>query len=319
MMYEPRVKKKRRHPIRWALVKLMVSLILIAALLAGALAGLLYIAPVSLFLLDPGESLSINGSLPVSHMNILLLGVDSENSGQRSDSMMVLSVSGRNMELTSLMRDMVVDISGYGSEKLNAAYAHGDATLAMQTVNEAFGMNICKYVRVDYLGLVHAVDAIGGIDISITEAERDKMNDLVAAKQDRLNADGYWIEPLTAYGENTHLCGVQALAYSRIRKLDSDYNRTGRQRQVLQAMWQKVRSGGAGIDAAVKLLQVVREDVETNLSWLEIAMLGMKALQAGDIDMHRLPVEGYYEDDGSALYIDADANAAALYGWIYGN
>ena len=319
MMYEPRVRKKRRHPIRWALIKLVFSLLMIVVLLVGAVAGFFYIAPMSLFLLDPDQQLSINGSLPVSHMNVLLLGVDSENNGQRSDSMMLLSVSGESLELTSLMRDMLVDIPGYGQEKLNAAYSHGGALLTVQTVNESFAMNVCKYVCIDYLGLVHAVDALGGVSITITEAERDKINEMVAEKQERLNADGYWIEPLSAYGENTQLCGVQALAYSRIRKLDSDYNRTGRQRQVLQAMWQKLRSGGIDAKVITGLLRVVQEDIDTNLSWAEIAMLAVKALQAGDINMHRLPAEGTYTDDGSALHIDADANAAALYAWIYGN
>lgn len=318
MMYEPRKKKRRRHPIRWALLKFVFTLLLIAALALGALAGALYIAPMSVFLLDPGRELSINSQLPVSHMNVLLLGVDAENNGQRSDSMMILSVGNGDMVLTSLMRDMVVDIPGRGSEKLNAAYAHGGADLAMQTVNESLQMNVCKYVQVDYLGLVHAVDALGGINVSITEAERDKINQLVADRQVVLERDGYWIQPLTAYGEDALLNGIQALAYSRIRKLDSDYNRTGRQRQVIEAMWKKLRTGGVSMQLIADMWNVLREDVQTNLTWIELLGIGMKALRADGIEMHRLPAEGTYEDDGSALHIDASANANVLWQWIYG-
>lgn len=318
MMYEPRKKKRRRHPVRWAMLKFVFTLLLIAALALGTLAGALYIAPMSVFLLDPGRELSINAQLPVSHMNVLLLGVDAENNGQRSDSMMILSVGNGDMALTSLMRDMVVDIPGHGSEKLNAAYAHGGADLAMQTVNESLQMNICKYVQVDYLGLVHAVDALGGINVSITEAERDKINQLVADRQAVLEQDGYWIQPLTAYGEDTLLNGIQALAYSRIRKLDSDYNRTGRQRQVIEAMWKKLRTGGVSVQLIADMLDVLRDDVQTNLTWIELLGIGMKALRADGIEMHRLPAEGTYEDDGSALHIDAAVNANVLWQWIYG-
>lgn len=318
-IYETREKKPRRHPVRWALIKFFARLIFAVVTILALIVGALYVAPISLFMLDPGEDLAINGSLPVTHMNVLLLGVDSENYGQRSDSMMILSVGEDKMVLTSLMRDMLVEIPGYGQQKINAAHAHGGTKLAVQTVNGAFEMNISKYVRVDYLALVHAVDALGGVDVTITQEERDKINELVAANNDRLTADGYFISPLTSYGENTRLCGVQALAYSRIRKLDSDYNRTGRQRQVIEAMWKRLRTRELSITLVMDLWQVVREDVDTNLTWPEIAMLGLKAIRTDGIEMHRLPAEGTYTDDGSSLKIDPAGNAAALFGWIYGN
>lgn len=318
VIYEEKKKKKRRHPFRRALMKALLSLVMIAALLAGIVAGGMYIAPMSLLLINPQQEMDIYSELPVSHMNILLLGVDSENHGQRSDSMMVLSVGDGDLALTSLMRDMVVEIPGHGKTKLNAAYSYGGAQLTMQTVNRNFEMNICKYVQVDYLGLVHAVDALGGICVQITQQEMEKINSLVAAKEERLKQDGYWIEPLTEYGENTRLNGVQTLAYTRIRKLDSDYNRTGRQRQVLQAMWERLCSGGFSLRTAAGLWDVIENDVDTNLTWPEIMMLGVKALKAGGIDMHRLPAAGTFKDDGSKITIDPQANAAQLHRWIYG-
>lgn len=320
MIYEERKKKKkkRRHPFRRALIKAFFSLILTAAMLLGIVAGGMYLAPVSLLLLDPQQELYIHPELPVSHMNVLLLGADGENYGQRSDSMMVLSMGDGEMALTSLMRDMVVQIPGHSKTKLNAAYAYGGAVLTMQTVNRNFDMNISKYVQVDYLGLVHAVDALNGVYVQITQQERDKINALVANKEDRLQADGYFISPLTEYGERTLLNGVQTLAYTRIRKLDSDYNRTGRQRQVLQAMWDRLRDGGLSPAQAIELWNVVRKDVDTNLTWPEIMMLGIKALKAGHIDMHRLPATGTFTDDGSKLTIDVQANTEQLHRWIYG-
>ena len=318
MYYETKKKKRpRRRSFRWALFRFFASLLITAVLLAGVFAGALYIAPVSLFLLDPQEEMYINSDLPLTHMNVLLMGVDVNNYGQRSDSMMVLSVGDGDIVLTSLMRDMVVKIPGHDSTKINAAHVYGGPLLTIQTVNRNFGMNVCKYVKVDFLGLVHAVDALGGVRLKITEEERNKINAQVADKDARLKADGYWIEPLTEYGEDTLLNGVQALAYSRIRKLDSDYNRTGRQRQVLQAMFQRVREDGLNLVQAAKLLDVLAQDVDTNLSWIEMAMLGMKAVKADGIEMHRLPAPDTFTDNGSSLRIDAPANAAALQAWIY--
>ncbi|MDO4355151.1 MAG: LCP family protein [Clostridia bacterium] len=320
MLYEPREKKKRRHPVRHALIKALVALILLVALLVVAAAGLLYVAPVSVFMLDPAEDLSIASDLPVTRMNILLLGVDFLNYGQqRSDSMMVLSVGSDGVALTSLMRDMVVEIPGYGQQKLNAAFAHGGSALAMQTVNQALSLNVARYVQVDYLGFVHLVDALGGVNVTITEAERDRINEILNDAKQVLQEHGYLVTELSGFGEDTELNGLQSLAYARIRKLDSDYNRTGRQRQLIEAMWKKLRAQGVNLRVINGLKQVLQEDVQTNLSWAEIVSLGLKALGASHIDMHRLPAEGYYEDDGSELTFDAAANATLFRQWVYGN
>ena len=319
VLYEPREKKRRRHPIRHAIVKLVLVLMLLAVVLTAATVGLLYVAPVSLFMLDPAEDLSIASDLPVTRMNVLLLGVDSLSYGQqRSDSMMVLSVGSDGVALTSLMRDMLVDIPGYGEQKLNAAYAHGGASLVMRTVNQTFSMNVARYVRVDYQGFVRVVDALGGVNVTITEEERDKINSLLSGAKQTLQEHGYLATELTGFGEDTALNGLQALAYARIRKLDSDFNRTGRQRQLIEAIWKKLRTQCVNLKVVDGLMKALREDVETNLSWPEMVSLGLKALGAGKIDMHRLPSDGYYADDGSRLTIDAAANAALFRQWIYG-
>ena len=83
-------------------------------------------------------------------------------------------------------------------------------------------------------------------------------------------------------------------------------------------MWKKLRTGGITPQTVIGLWQVLQNDVDTNLSWLEMAALGMKARRAGGIEMHRLPAEGTITDDGSALHINADANANVLWQWIYG-
>ena len=132
----------------WFFVKLAFKLVVLVLLLAVVA----YALPPGLFNVEPEADLGIASGLPDSHVNILVLGVDADRgAGQRSDTMMVLSVGYRSLKLTSILRDTMVDIDGHGRGKINGAYAYGGAELAMRTVNQTFQMNITKYVVVDYL------------------------------------------------------------------------------------------------------------------------------------------------------------------------
>ena len=146
---------------------------------------------------------------------------------------MILSVGYQSVKLTSILRDTVVDIDGHGSTKINAAYAYGGAELAMRTVNQTFQMNITKYVVVDYLTIARLVDAVGGVDIVISQAEMEQINanNSRYAGSTRVAEDlGYMPAPVREYSEDgetpVHLDGLQAVGYARIRKLDSDFMRT---------------------------------------------------------------------------------------------
>ena len=238
---------------------------------------------------------------------------------------MILSVGYGSLKLTSILRDTIVDIEGHGRGKINGAYAYGGAELAMRTVNETFGMNISKYVLVDYLTLARLVDAVGGVDMVITEAEMEQIN----ANNSRYAGStfieselGYLPKMVTEYsadGETpVHLDGLQALGFARIRKLDSDFMRTSRQRRVVQAALTALRAQIANPLVYVRLIDVLLNNVETNMNAVEIVSLGMKALVCGELEQLRLPVDGSYTDDGSNISIDAAANAEALRAFIYG-
>ena len=162
---------------------------------------------------------------------------------------MVLSVGYQSLKLASILRDTVVDIDGHGRGKINGAYAYGGAELAMRTVNQTFGLNITKYVVVDYLTIARLVDAVGGVDIVISQAEMGQINANNAnyAGSTVIAEDlGYMPAPVRTYSEDgetpVHLDGLQALGYARIRKLDSDFMRTSRQRRVVQAALTALRS-----------------------------------------------------------------------------
>ena len=334
MYYEPY--KKRRGGARreererrggclpralWFFVKLLFKL----AVLALLLAVVAYALPPGLFNVEPKADLSLASGLPDSHVNILVLGVDADRgAGQRSDTMMIASVGYGSLKLTSILRDTMADIDGHGRGKINGAYAYGGAELAMRTVNETFQMNITKYVVVDYLTIARLVDAVGGVDIVISEAEMEQINAnnaRYAGSQDIAELLGYMPAPVREYSEDgatpVHLDGLQALGYARIRKLDSDFMRTSRQRRVVQAALTALRGRLYDPRVYVWLADVLFNTMETNMGAVEIVSLGMKALVGGEIEQMRLPADGTYDDNGSSIFIDEAANAQALREFIY--
>ena len=306
----------------WFFVKLAFKLVVLVLLLAVVA----YALPPGLFNVEPEADLGIASGLPDSHVNILVLGVDADRgAGQRSDTMMVLSVGYRSLKLTSILRDTMVDIDGHGRGKINGAYAYGGAELAMRTVNQTFQMNITKYVVVDYLTIARLVDAVGGVDIVISKAEMEQINANNAryAGSTAVAADlGYMPAPVREYSEDgetpVHLDGLQAVGYARIRKLDSDFVRTSRQRRVVQAVMTALRGQLYNPLVYARIVDVLCNNLETNMNAVEIASLGMKALVCGEIEQMRLPVDGTYDDNGSSITIDASANAQALREFIYG-
>lgn len=325
MYYEPYARKKKRPRRRRggclaALLRQVLRLIALAVALAAVAAAGLYYLPVGLFMVERGGSLSLTDGLPSSPFNVLVLGVDTLDDGaQRSDTMIIASIDRSGVKLTSLQRDLRVDIAGHGTEKLNAAYAHGGAELAMRTVNETFDMNIMRYVVVDFTSVVQLVDALGGVEIDITEDERVHINKNVRLSGRVFAPLGYTASELTESGENTHLDGLQALGYARIRKLDSDFMRTSRQRTVIRAMLEKIRKNLYNPVLLVRFIQTAFNCVETNLSTVELISLGEKTLLSGVVDSLRLPANGTFDDDGSALTMtDRAANVEKLYQFLYG-
>ena len=286
-------------------------------LLAGAL---LYALPVSLLAVEPeGVELSLTDGLPEDRVNILLLGLDATHENtRRSDSIIIASIGRGSVRLASVLRDTWLPIPGHGEGKLNAAYAYGGPWLVARTLNENLRLNIMHYVAVDYAALVRIVDALGGVDIEITEAEMEKINRDINTRRERYRALGYTDPDLAQWGANTHLNGLQALTYARIRKLDSDFVRTRRQRALLNALLVRLRASLFHPVRMARLAAALLQSVDTDLSPLQMISLGEKALAWGVDDQLRLPVEGSFTDDGSNLRVDdMQANIAAFQLFAY--
>lgn len=260
--------------------------------------------------------------------NILLIGSDKDTGGSsRSDSIMIASVNKATGRITlcSILRDTHLAIPGNRESKVNAAYSWGGANLLIQTIEQNFGIKIDDYATVNFEMFTELVDGLGGVDIEVTEDEADYIN----------NRHSYGKEekPDTVEsGENVHLDGYQTLWYSRIRKLDSDFMRTERQRKVLSAIATKVKSqiNPVGIFGLISTAGDVAPYIETTLSttdfWsLIFSLSGCLVKSGADTDKlivsQQIPFEGTWwystQWDGSSISIDLEENKQMLYTLLY--
>lgn len=230
--------------------------------------------------------------------HILLLGADSrsttDNRG-RTDSMVILSVNMQKSEvkMTSIMRDTWLHVDGFGYQKINAANVFGGPQLAIDTVNEHFGTNIDKYALVNMYSLANIIDSVGGVYLSVSESERKLINQQVEYDQAEFKFKD--ASKLKKSGSNVHLTGSQALAYARIRKLDSDYVRTQRQRNVLIAIANELKN--ENLMSIFSVISTLANYVETNLSMndmIELATMGF-SIDMDSIEQLRLPADGTFE------------------------
>lgn len=237
-------------------------------------------------------------------INILLIGQD-RRAGEtraRSDAMILCTFhTGSNtLTMTSFLRDLWVQIPGYGDNKLNAAYVAGGMKLLNETLEKNFGVHIDGNVEVDFQQFTQIIDMLGGIEIELRADEAKYLNRALNSKD------------LTS-GVQT-LNGQQALCYARIRSLDSDgdFSRTGRQRKVLEALICKYR--GAGVKTALTLLDDILPMVTTDMTKVQIVgycwdLLPM--LSSMQIVSQRIPAEGTFTTpvirNMSVLLADMDA------------
>ncbi len=229
------------------------------------------------------DSMNLESSSRVE--NILLIGVDDKKGGttSRSDTMMMLSIDKKNrqLKLTSFMRDTYVTIPGYGDNKLNAACAFGGPQLVMETIEYNFGIEIDNYVLVDFNAFKEVIDSLGGVTVEVEKKEAEYIN-----RTSRQNID---------YGEAVTLNGEEALVYVRIRYLDSDFNRTKRQRKVISAIIESAKQ--SSIPDLIATGKDVLSYVETDMSPLELTFLAQGAVLSYmryDIVQSRVPFDKKY-------------------------
>ena len=259
--------------------------------------------------------------------NILLIGNDSRENGEdgRSDAMILLSISNKTKKIymTSLLRDMYVDIPGHKGNRLNAAYSYGGAELLMETIEQNFDIHISRYVLVNFEAFANLVDAVGGVDLELTSKEVEYVNGYLVEYNILLGRpEG------TDYFEDTsggmlHLNGPQALAYCRNRYIGTDFGRTERQRKVLTEVIHKLPQGM--LTNPQELIDGLMPNLTTNLTQTECYRLSLMAPKAVtyDIIQNSIPLEGTYKDatirEMAVLEVDFEANKKFLQENLYGD
>lgn len=260
--------------------------------------------------------------------NILLIGLDGTNDKlpKRSDTMIILTIDklNKSLKLTSLARDTLVKIPGRGEEKLTHAYAYGQEELLMQTINENFDLDIKDYAVVNFKSFIDIVDIIGGVDINVNEKEIHHLNEVIKECYEVNHDDAKNIEYITSSG-NHNLNGYQALAYARIRKLDTIYKRDERQRLILTNIAHKLSD--VSISKYPQIAKSILRHIKVNIAFNKIIDLAFIAHELASYDISQLefPISEYREEGRigeKGTYVvkwDKNKNIELLHQFIYGN
>lgn len=309
----------KRRKRKSKLARKIKALVLAVIVLCGAVTGLVYHTFSSVNYSETGhkdnvfleESALMQSS---SVKNILLLGVDRRNADEssRSDTMLLVSINSKTKKiiLTSFMRDTYVYIpEKKRNAKLNAACTWGGAQMVMDTIEYNFNIKIDHYMLVDFTMFEDIINGLGGIDVSITEKEAKYMRDAVHLTNIQA-------------GDSIHLNGKEALWYCRIRKLDSDFMRTKRQRKVVTALIDQCKQTNPF--SLYSLLGDIVSQIETDMSpaaLTSLAMNGLLRYLSYDIEQGRVPAENMWKskriNGQDVLSVDIAANKKYLEEFIY--
>ncbi len=263
--------------------------------------------------------------------NILIIGTDSRDSTgktfERSDTMMLLTIDKENdaIKLTSFQRDILVYLPGQSIPvKLNEANLYGPDFL-VQTLNQNFLLDIEDYVMVNIMDAENLVDAIGGLEIYVEDdpavlkylnACIVEQNVMYEGWDDRSN----WVDTIDK-GGLLHLNGRQTIAYARMRKLDSDYQRMSRQREVLVKSYEKMKS--ANILQLIRLAKAGFDMIATNYTQTELTAMIVSLLPAmsADVEQMQIPINGTYWSDSTGAWVNRvnfNMTIPPLHEFVYG-
>ena len=217
------------------------------------------------------KSWALNGGEKLyskSVINVLLIGEDNDDGSHRSDSMILASINTKTKKITlcSFLRDTYSYMNINGSErydKTNHAYSWAGAAKVMEVLSDNYKIKIDHFVSIDFASFEKVIDLLGGVTVPITESEARFMNRTTRVK-------GF------EAGENVKLNGKRALIYSRIRKLDSEIERTRRQRNVIASVVKNIKA--SSLSDINKVVETFLPYVTTNYKYSEIISLATTAL-----------------------------------------
>ena len=258
--------------------------------------------------------------------NILVFGIDARGTDDytcRTDCMMILSINSRehSLKIISLMRDTAVYIGdtqetlGTRLNKLNSAYHYGGVGEMINTINVTFDLDIQRFVMFDFGSAADMIDLVGGVEIDVKPEEVSYLNQSL---DESYVLDGNSSPHVTKGGVQI-LDGHQAVAWSRIRYLDSDFVRASRQRTVATALMTKVNDMSYG-----RKLQLLNDSAgvfETNMNTADIMRVALCCFDCLDNrEEYRFPEDGTYtvQNDPWMMLVDFDEQKRRINDYIWG-
>lgn len=230
----PRYFRMARRPRRWLGIALYVVWAVIGVAVSTGAAFVLFVDSAIDAAHPDTEAFRValgatDPVLPGRPINILLMGSDKrpkDGDRGRSDSLILVRMDAERdfISMLSFPRDLYVEIPGYGSDKINAAYSYGEKA-TIDTVEKLTGEPVNHFVNIDFVGFQRLVDAVGGVYLDV---DRRYFNDNTGGGE---NYDMIDLEP--GY---QRLDGVRALDFARYRHTDSDFARIQRQQQFLSEL-----------------------------------------------------------------------------------
>ena len=208
------------------------------------------------------------------YWTVAVFGLDSRDgnkeAGALSDVIMLASVNKRTGEvkLSSVFRDSYLQIDEEGTyHKINEAYFKGGHKQAIEALERNLDIKIDDYVSFNWSAVAKGISALGGVDVELSDAEFFYINAFITETVESTGIPSVHLE----HAGMNHLDGIQAVAYGRLRLMDTDFNRTARQRKVLSLAFDKAKKAGP-----VKLMQVaslVLPELSTSLDMGDITNL----------------------------------------------
>lgn len=258
--------------------------------------------------------------------NVLLIGSDTRTNGGagRSDAMILVSINKdtKKIIVTSILRDIYLKIPGMAkSNRINTAYAFGGADLLLNTIEQNFKIKVDKYASIDFYAFIDIVDTVGGVTLQVNEEDIPIINDYVK-ELNNLTKQEEEKDCLTESGILL-LNGKQALGYARNRYVGTDFERTARQRRVLEQVYTEMKS--LNLLELQDMLNAILPQVTTNLTEGEIfsMILSFATYINYDIEQWSIPMAGSYEGmrirGMEVLGIDFDQNINELQSKVYGD
>lgn len=211
---------------------------------------------------------------------IAVFGVDSRGknvgAGTNADVSIICCINQKtgDIKLVSVFRDTYLNIDDEGSyNKINMAYAKGGPEQAVQALNRNLDLDITDYITFNWKAVADAINILGGVDLEISKAEFKYINSFIT---ETVKSTGIGSNHLKKAGMN-HLDGVQAVAYGRLRLMDTDFARTERQRKIIQLAFDKAKV--ADYSVLNNILVVVLPQVATSLDFGDLTNVALNIMK----------------------------------------